>query len=163
VDATRSEPVAAAAPAPVVIGTTPVETPPRRSPVDELLARANELDAAGRREAATELLVKAQKTYPDDARLPYRAGLLYMDRMWWADGLKQLRGAIALDASYKTDPDLIKAVVRGFNTTARYDWTLAGFLRKDIGAEAKRYLDDVAASHPNPLVRKRARAELRRY
>lgn len=109
------------------------------------------------------MLVKARKTYADDARLPYRAGLLYLERMWWADGLKQLRAAIALDASLKTDPDLIKAVVRGFNTTAHYDATLAGFLRTEIGSETKRYLEEVAASHPNPLVRKRARAELRRY
>jgi serine/threonine-protein kinase len=154
-----SEPAPAAPVAAAPIDAAIVEPPPASDPVEELLAQSDGLA----RDAAIDLLVKARKTYPDDARLPYRAGLLYLDRMWWADGLKQLRAAIALDSKYRSDPELIKAVIRGFNTTAKYDWTLASFLRKDIGPAARSYLEDTANAHPNKLVRKRASAELRRY
>ena len=154
--------VTASAASPVVVDA-PAAPPAEADPVAPLLARAAELARAGRRETAIDLLVKARKTYPTDARLPYRAGLLYLDRMWWADGLKQLRAAIAIDPVYRTDPELIKTVLRGFNTTARYDATLASFLRNDIGEAAKPYLEDTANAHPNVLVRKRAQAELRRY
>ena len=145
------------------VDATPPPEPMVADAVAELRARADELASSGRRDAAIELLVKARKTYPDDARLPYHAGLLYLDRMWWADGLKQLRAAIGLEPSLRSDPRLVKAVVRGFNTTARYDGTLARFLRDDIGPEAKPYLEEVARAHANPLIRKRALAELRRY
>ena len=155
--------VAAAADASAALPVPPPSEPPRGEPVADLVARASELATAGRREAAIDLLTKARRTYPDDARLPYLAGLLYLEKMWWADGLKQLRTAISLEPTYKADPTLIKAVLLGFNTTASYDWTLATFLRKDIGAAAKPYLEDTAQNHPNPLIRKRAAAELRRY
>lgn len=160
-DKKEPAPVAPVAAAPLDAAIT--EPPPAADPVQELLGRADTLARDGQRGDAIELLVKARKTYPDDARLPYHAGLLYLDRMWWDDGLKQLRAAIALDSQYKTDPELIKAVIRGFNTTAKYDWTLARFLRRDIGPAAKPYLEDTAKGHPNARVRKRATAELRRY
>jgi len=83
--------------------------------------------------------------------------------MFRSDGLKQLRAAIELDPNYKTDAKLIGAVVRAFNTTAGYDWTLANFLRNDIGDAAKPALEEVAKNHPNQIVRARAAAELRRY
>jgi hypothetical protein len=53
-----------------------------------VVTRVEELVAAGRRAAAIDLLVKARKTHPRDARLAYHAGLLFMNRMWWPDGLK---------------------------------------------------------------------------
>jgi len=147
----------------------PATPPPPTTPappddaVGQLLARADELIRASQREAAINLLVKARPTYPADARLPYRAGLLYMEKMFRSDGLKQLRAAIERDPSYKTDQKLIEVVVRAFNTTAGYDWALANFLRNDIGAAAKPVLEDVAKNHKNPIVRNRAAAELRRY
>jgi tetratricopeptide (TPR) repeat protein len=131
--------------------------------VAALVAQAGKLDSARRREAAISLLVKARRTYPRDGRLPYHAGLLYMDKMFRSDGLKQLRAAIKLDPGYRTDQELIGAVIRAFNTTAQYDWALASFLRNDIGDAAKPALEDVAKHHRNPIVRARATAELRRY
>lgn len=151
-----------------VVEAPKVEAPPTPAPVaadavQQLVDRATEIASSGRREAAIDLLVKARKTYPKDARLPYEASKLYLDKMWWADGLKQARAAIELDAKYKSDPDLIKLVLKGFNTTAGYDSTLARFLREDIGAAAKPYIEDTAKAHPNPIVRKRAASELKRY
>jgi hypothetical protein len=152
-----------AAPAPVV---TQSPTPPAAVKPDagaELVSRATELGSAGQRDRAIDLLVKARKTYPDDARLPYTLAKLYLEKMWWADGLKQARAALALDPKLRTDPELIKLAVRGFNTTKRYDGTLARFLRDDIGDAAKPYIQDTAEHHPNPIVRARANSELRRY
>lgn len=131
--------------------------------VADLVTRARELASTGQRERGIEELLKARKTYPSDARLPYNLARLYLEKMWWPDGLKQAHAALALDPTLKNDPELIKLVLRGFNTTASYDWTLAHFLRTDIGEPARPYLEDAARTHPNPIVRARATAELRRW
>jgi tetratricopeptide (TPR) repeat protein len=132
-------------------------------PVADLIARATELAAAGRLKPAVDLLVRARRSYPQDARLPYHAGRFYLDKMYFADGLPLERAAIALEPAYRSDDALIKLLVRGFNATASYDGTIARFLRDDIGAAAKPYLEETAKSHPNKIVRNRATAELRRY
>jgi serine/threonine-protein kinase len=137
--------------------------PPPSDGADAVLAKASDMVAAGRREAALDVLLAARKTFPKDGRVTYEAAKLYLEKMWWADGLKLARAAIDLDPAYKSDADLIKLVVRGFNTTKSVDWTLASFLRKDIGAPAKPFLEDAATKHPNPIVRARAKAELRNY
>jgi hypothetical protein len=54
-------------------------------------------------------------------------------------------------------------VLKGFNTTPRYDSALASFLRDTIGEAAKPFLEETAAGHPNPGIRARAASELRRY
>jgi serine/threonine-protein kinase len=159
----------APAPSPPVGNTIPIDAPgeptapPVIDPVADLVVRADKLVAAGDRRHAIDLLVKARKAHPSDARLPYHAGLIYVDNLWFADGLKQLRAAIALEPNLRSDARLITAVVRGFDTTAQYDWQLASFLHDDIGPAAKPYLEDIAQNHKNPIVRKRAAAELRRY
>lgn len=128
-------------------------------PVAPLLAEA----ATQSHAAAIKLLTAARKLHPTDARIPYRIGLLHMDKLYWGDGLKHLRAAIVLDTSLRSDPELIKAALRGFNTTARYDYALASFLHDDVGAAAKPFLEATAKDHANPIVRQRAAAELRRY
>ena len=149
------EPVQPEAPKPVAAPTPPAVD----DPVIQLVARARSM----RREAGIDLLTKARKTYPEDARIPYEASKLYLEKMWWADGLKQARAAIALDAAYRSDAELIKLVLTGFNTTASYDSMLARFLREDIGPAAKPFMERTAQGHPNTIVRKRAAAELKRY
>jgi serine/threonine-protein kinase len=161
-----ANPPKAAAPAPAAVT---VEAPAPAAPagdsdaVADLVTRASALAGSGQPEGAIDLLLKARKTFPDDARLPYSLAKLYLEKLWWADGLKQARAAIALDPKLKSDADLIKLVLRGFNTTKNYDWTLARFLREDVGEAAKAYMEDTAKNHPNPIVRSRATAELRRY
>ena len=139
------------------------EAEPVADPVADLVTRAARLAEGGQLKAAIDLLVKARRTHPEDARLPYHAGKLYLDKMFFADGLPLVRAAFALDPAYRSEPELIKALVRGFNATASYDGVIARFLREDIGAVAKPYLEETASRHPNPIVRKRAAAELRRY
>jgi hypothetical protein len=129
----------------------------------DVVARANELLAAGRREAALDVALVGRKSYPDDARIAYVAGQILFAKLYWSDGLKQLRDAIRLDPHYRDDPELIKTVLRGFNTTPRYNDELADFLHDEIGAAARPLLEETANGHPNPTIRARAADELRRY
>ena len=152
-----------ATPPPTIDAAPVIETADNVDAVAQIELRGLELAASGRREAALDLFLDARKTYPKDARLAYQASKLYLDKMYKADGLKLARTAIDLDPKYKSDDELIKLVVKLFNTTASTDWTLSKFLREDIGPAAKPYLEDTANGHPNPIVRKRAKAELRHY
>jgi len=129
----------------------------------QVIARAAELAGNGEREAAIDLLVKARRTHPTSAELPYHAGKLYFAKLWWTDGLKNFGEAVRLDPSYRTDPELIKTVLKGFITTPTYNEELASFLRNDIGAPAKEFLEETARDHPNATKRARAASELERY
>jgi hypothetical protein len=132
-------------------------------PVGDVLSRANELVANGRREAAIDLLASARKTFPDDARVAFLAGKLYFAKLWYTDGLKQFRDAVRIDPSYKSDPELIKTVLKGFITTPRYDSALANFMHDQLGDAVKPFLEETAQNHPNANRRARAASELRRY
>jgi tetratricopeptide (TPR) repeat protein len=129
-------------------------------PEDAIRAQVDALVAAGRSDAAIALLQRARHEHPDRAVLPYMAGKLYFAKLWWADGVAAFREAIRLDPSYRSDPDLIKIVVRGFVTTPEYDWRLGNFV-SELGDAAQPALDDTAHNHPNPQVRARAAAQLR--
>ncbi len=132
-------------------------------PVDSALAHATELSQGGDPEAALQSLLRARKQFPDSAPLAVAAGKLYFNKLWWTDGIKSFRDAIKLDPSLRSDPDLIKTVLRGFNTTPDVDDRIEGFLREDLGDPARPYLEETAKSHPNKQIRARAASELRRF
>jgi len=157
---------AARAPAPQdaqVVAPDPRDPPDRADPADDTIARANDLIERGQKSAAIDLLVAARKIYPQDARLPYIAGKLYFEKLYWTDGMKMFHDAIRLDPSYRTDRELIRTVLRGFITTPRADAGLAAFLHDEIGDEARPFLEETASEHPSSLIRARAASELRRY
>ncbi len=130
---------------------------------NKLLARAADLVANGEREAAIDTLGKGRAVYPDNAEIPYMAGKLYFAKLWWTDGLKSFHDALHIDPRYKTDPELIKLVLKGFITTPSYNDELASFLRNEIGAPAVEYLEETSRDHPNAAIRSRAKSELARY
>ena len=132
-------------------------------PAGDVIARANELAAQGDKDAALDLLAKSRKQFPDSAGLPYAAGRIYFSRYYWSEGLKSFRDAIKLDAGYRSDPELIKTVLRGFVMTPSYNEDLASFLHDDIGSAAQPMLEETARDHPSPAIRTRAANELRRY
>jgi tetratricopeptide (TPR) repeat protein len=132
-------------------------------PSHEIVARANELVAQGEREAALDLLTRSRRQAPDSADLAYAAGRIYFSKFYWTDGLKSFRDAIRNDPTYRTDPELIKTVLRGFITTPGYNDELASFLREAIGSAAQPFLEETARDHPNAAIRTRAATELRRY
>ena len=132
-------------------------------PIDAALAHATELAQSGDGEAALQTLLRARKQFPDNAPLAVAAGKLYFNKLWWTDGIKSFRDAVRIDPSLKSDADLIKTVLRGFNTTPDVDDRIESFLREDIGEPARPYLEETAKSHPNKQIRARAAAELRRF
>ncbi len=130
---------------------------------NQVLARAADLVANGEREAAIDVLGKSRAVYPDNAEIPYLAGKLFFAKLWWTDGLKNFRDAVRIDPRYKTDPELIKMVLKGFITTPSYNDELASFLRNEIGAPAMEYLEETSRDHPNAAIRARAKSELTRF
>jgi len=154
---------------PVVAAAGPATLDPESSvpapPIDpaaEVLVRANELTVNGDREAAIALLIKSRRAFPTSASIPYQIGRLYFAKLWWNDGLKSLRDALRIDATYRADPELIKTVLRGYVMTPSYPADIGRFLRDEIGTPAISFLEDIARDHPNPTIRARATAELRR-
>ena len=144
-------------------GSGEIEMEPSGDGAQKILARASELATNGEREAALDLLTKSRAAFPGDAELPYLAGKLYFAKLWWTDGLKQFRDAVRLEPRFKTDPELIKIVLKGFITTPSYNDELAQFLRTEIGPAAVEYLEETARDHPNASIRSRAKSELARY
>jgi tetratricopeptide (TPR) repeat protein len=135
----------------------------RPDPGQSVMARANELAAQGDKDTALDLLSRARRQSPDSAGLAYTAGKIYFSKFYWTDGLKSFRDAIRSDPTYRSDPELIKIVLRGFLSTPGYNDDLANFLREDIGAAAQPLLEETARDHPNAALRARAATELRRY
>ncbi len=157
---TESKPVATV-PHDAAVAIAPAPDAAPIDPAATIVAQADELVAAGKPDAALDALVKARRLYPDRASLAYAAGKLYFAKLWFNDGIKSFRDAIKLDPSYRSDPELVKAVVRGFIMTPEYDERLGSFLL-ELGDAAQEALDETARSHPNPQVRARATAQLRR-
>jgi hypothetical protein len=113
--------------------------------------------AAGKVDAALDVLLDARRVYPDRAVLPLTAGKLYFSKLWWNDGLVNFREAIKIDPALKRDPAVLAAAVRAFTTTPGYDGRLASFIL-ELGAPAIPLLEAVAKSHANPGTRARAQA-----
>jgi serine/threonine-protein kinase len=132
-----------------------------RDPAAEAVAHVNALLDADRRDSAIKEAVAVRKQFPDSAAVAFVAGKAYFAKLYYSDGVKQLRDAIRLDSRYRSNDELIKIVLRGFTTTPEYDDRL-GSLLVEIGAPAAPLLEEISRTHPNPAVRARAAAELRR-
>jgi serine/threonine-protein kinase len=161
VAATRSGPTTAKQP--VVAGGSAQIHPDASSidPVAPALARASDLYANGDLEPALDVVTKARRTHPESAQLAYLDGKIYFAKLWWTDGVKAFRDAIRLDPAYRTDPELVKIVIRGFITTPDADSRIEELIQ-DLGDAAKPALEETAKSHPNATIRSRAAAELHR-
>jgi serine/threonine protein kinase len=132
-------------------------------PIRGTLDRVDDLVKQDNRDAAIDVLYRARRQFPANAQLAYTAGRLYFAKLFWSDGLKSFRDAIRADPGLRTDPELIKTVLRGFLVTPSVNDEIASFLRDDIGPAARPFLEEAAHDHPNPDIRRRAAAELRRY
>ncbi len=151
----------APAPAPVVVTEPPPPDVLPPDPATDLAAQAASLAADGKEETAIDMLVKARKVYPEHVGLAVTLGKLYFGKLWWNDGLTNLRDAIKLEPSLKDDPELQKLAVRAFNTTPRYDHRLASFVL-ELGPGVAPLLEETAREHRNPNTRARAQSLLRR-
>lgn len=123
-------------------------------------AKAKSLIASEQYGEAVTLLKAARKSEPENAELAFLAGKAYFGQLWWGDGVESFRAAIKLDPSYRENPELLKAVLKGFLTTPEVDDRIVRFMRSDIGLPMRKYLEETAEKHPKPPIRARARAEL---
>jgi hypothetical protein len=139
-------------------GSTAVDEP-KSDPVPQVIERANALIASEDYEQAVSVLRRARKANPDNAQLAFLSGKANFARLWWSDGIADFREAIKIDDGYKQNPELLKAVIKGFITTPDVDDRIVGFMR-EIGPPLRPYLEDTAENHPKKAIRARARAEL---
>lgn len=137
-----------------------VDTKPRVAG-DDVLDEATQLLATGKTDAAIDLLLKARGLYPQHARIALTLGKLYFAKMWWKDGLANLRGAIAADPSLREDRELLELAVRAFSTTPSYDDRLGRFV-VELGPSVKPVIEQAIAATRNPATRARLQAVLRR-
>jgi hypothetical protein len=140
----------------------PAPTPSANDPAAELAAQAMQMADAGKQQAAIDSLLKARRVYPDSALLARTLGTLYFSKMWWNDGLTNLRDALQLDPALKTDPELIQMAIRGYSTTVSPDPRLARFVLDFDGATMKPALEEAANKSKNPDVKSRLLAISRR-
>lgn len=129
----------------------------------DVIARGDQALASRRFDEALRLGFGGRRLFPSDARFPKLIGRVSFERLHFSEGLVMFREAIRLDPTLRSDPDLIKSVLRGFITTPRPDYSLSMFMREEIGPAARPYLQEAAREHPNQSVRQRAAYELRYY
>jgi serine/threonine-protein kinase len=140
-------------------GSAVVAEEPKVDPIPQIIERANGQLASEDYEDAVATLKRARKAYPDSAELAFLSGRANFGRLWWTDGVADFRAAIELDAGYKDNPELLKAVLKGFITTPDVDSRIVAFMR-EIGPPLRPYLEETAEKHPKKAIRARARAEL---
>ena len=140
----------------------PVPTEIPKDEIASLIDRANKLIASDDPEAAVDTLSAARKSNPDNAQLALALGRAYFAKLWWSEGVRNFRDAVRLDPELKSDPEMLKAVLKGFLTTPDVDDRIADFML-EIGDPMKAYLQETADTHPNKQLRARAKSELRRY
>lgn len=147
---------------------TPVDKPvivpqkPSDDAIAQVIERGNQLIADDDPEEAVAVLSKARKTSPDNAQLALALGRAYFAKLWWSEGVRNFRDAVRLDPELKSDPEMLKALLKGFLTTPDVDDRITDFML-EIGDPMKAYLQETADTHPNKQLRARAKNELRRY
>jgi hypothetical protein len=146
------------------VDAKPIVVPdePSVDPIPAILDRGNKLIDGDDVEAAVNLFAKARKAHPDNAQLALGLGRAYFGKLWWSEGVKNFSDAIKLDPEVKSDPEMLKAVLKGFLTTPDIDDRIADFML-DLGDPMKAYLQETADTHPNKAQRARATAMLRRF
>ncbi len=115
----------------------------------------------GHRDAALQGLRMLWKKQPRNAQLPYLLGNLYHDKKWWSVAMEHYQAAIARKRSYRSNSTIIRNVISALGsskTRTKASW----FLRKVIGAPARRHLQAAARRHASSDVRRRAAALLKR-
>jgi len=137
-----------------------VKEAPNDDPLPKVIERGKAMIESQQYEEAANMLKAARKSHPDSAELAFLAGKAYFGELWWSDGVDNFRDAIELDESYRTNPDLLKTVLKGFLTTPDIDDRIREFMRRDLGTSMRPYLEETAEKHPKKQMRARARSEL---
>jgi tetratricopeptide (TPR) repeat protein len=147
--AARTAPAAGAAPAAAATGAPAADSPQ--------LEQARQMVARGEIDGAIALLNQVRAQQPDNADAPYLLAMIDFDSRRWPDGLAAAQIAVKKNPALKSDPDLIKGVIRSLVSDRGYDRSQA-FLRS-LGPAATPFIKEAAAHDGSPKVRERA-AEL---
>jgi hypothetical protein len=104
-----------------------------------------------------DVLTRLRSEDPDNADAPYMLANIYIDNKRWSDGLAAAQVAMHKNPAFKSDPDLIKALIRSLASDRSYDKSQA--MLRSLGAAATPFIKDAAHHDESPKVRERA-AEL---
>jgi tetratricopeptide (TPR) repeat protein len=132
----------------VVEPTPPAAPPPADTPSE--IAEALRQAEGGPWASSVKRLEQLRKRYPDNAVIPYTLGHLYMEKLWGQEAFAAYQDAIERNPAYRTDPQLIRDAVRSLLSDS-HAWRGLNFLRKEIGAAAVPYLEEVKDSKATRL------------
>ena len=115
----------------------------------------------GHVEAAISGIRHLRRQQPDNPQLPFMLAELYFKRGWWSDALSKYRETIRMRSSYKDRASLQKNVIDALGGDKTYARARALIVR-DIGRSIAPRLRSAARNHQSELVRRRAKAILKR-
>jgi serine/threonine-protein kinase len=161
-------------PAPKSASTTPKSAPaapksdvaPKPQPPPSEVTKAESLpnieqierwvkEGERRRDQSLRALASLRTQYPKSAYAPYLEGQVNFDNLRWVDGLASYRATLRNDAAYRSDPTLIRNVIRCL-VSDTFHSKCADFLVREVGAPAAPFLDEAARTDPYANVRSRA-------
>ncbi|WP_257452317.1 serine/threonine-protein kinase [Archangium lipolyticum] len=131
------------------------QTPPREElPGIEQIERWVK-EGERRRDQSLRALAKLRAQYPASAYAPYLEGHVNFDNLRWMDGLASYGAAIRNDSAYRSDPKLIRNVIRCL-VSDRFHAKCGEFLVREVGAPAAPFLEEAARSASYANVQSRA-------
>jgi serine/threonine-protein kinase len=141
-----------------------VEVPASEQAASDQVSSVRDVQAlidAGHVEAAINGIRRLRRQQPDNPQLPFMLAELYFKRGWWTDALSKYRETIRMRDSFKARASLQKNVIEALGADKTYARARALIVR-DIGRSIAPRLRTAARSNPSDVVRKRAKAILKR-
>ena len=134
------------------LAPTPAPIPPETLPGIEQIER---WVRQGRRDQSLRELAKLRKQHPTSAYAPYLEGQVNFDNLRWEAGLDSYAAAIRNNPAYRSDPTLIRNVIRCL-VSERFHTKCGEFLVQQVGAPAAVHLEEAARADAYANVRTRA-------
>lgn len=161
--AVSAPPTVAKSPEPVV--AKPPDTQPEQEATPELppvppealpgIEQIERWVKEGRRDQALSALAKLRKQHPTSAYAPYLEGQVNFDNLRWVDGLASYGAAIRNNPAYRSDPTLIRDLIRCL-VSDRFHSKCGDFLVQQVGPPAATYLEEASRADAYANVRTRA-------
>lgn len=110
---------------------------------------------AGQRDQALSALAQLRAKFPTSAYAPYLEGKVNFDNLRWVDGIASYGAAIHNNPAYRSDPTLIRDVIRCL-VSDRFHAKCEEFLVQEVGAPSATFLEEAAREDAYANVRARA-------
>jgi len=153
----KSAPAPKQQPPPSEVAKTPAEEKvvrPEQLPNIEQIERWVK-EGERRRDQSLRALASLRTQYPKSAYAPYLEGQVNFDNLRWVDGLASYKATLHNDPAYRSDPTLIRDVIRCL-VSDTFHTKCADFLVREVGAPAAPFLDEAARTDSYANVRARA-------